>query len=309
MSTLVIPDQLPFLQAVCWQIKDIYKLTPQEMLQCYERGWHYRGVLGNLDESELNFVNALVQEYGSWLGSMVHLAQHQTILDILSQLNAIFLNQCKTYFGGGTLLALTYDEYRLSQDIDFLCSDSIGYRQLRQAVYESQYQALFQTTEGLIFPREIQANQYGIRFPIVVGDLSIRLEIVSEGRIELGSPERLSWCPVACLNAVDQVAEKLLANSDRWPDTSVLSRDLIDLAIIRLQGKLPAQAFAKAEAAYPVIAPLQKAIAAFQQQPDYRSRCYEALQIKNPGLIIDGLDQVAVDFGLAQTERMWLEQD
>jgi len=44
------------------------------------------------------------------------------------------------------------------------------------------------------------------------------------------------------------------------------------------------------------------AIATFQPQPDYRSRCYEALPIKNPGLIIDGLDQLAVDFGLARTE-------
>ncbi|MEO1295664.1 MAG: nucleotidyl transferase AbiEii/AbiGii toxin family protein [Cyanobacteria bacterium J06636_16] len=138
-----VPDQLPFLQAICWQIKDIHGLTPQEILKCYERGWHYRGVVGNVGPEEQAFIQTLSQYYGSWLNAMAQRVQHQKILDILGQLDADFLHQCQAYFGGGTLLTLVYDEYRFSQDIDFLCSSTQGYRQLRRAVMERQLSIAF----------------------------------------------------------------------------------------------------------------------------------------------------------------------
>lgn len=103
-------------------------------------------------------------------------------------------------------------------------------------------------------------------------------------------PKQPGWCPVACLNLADITAEKLLANSDRWLDRSVFSRDLIDLSMLRLHQALPSAALAKAETAYPVIEPLQQAIVAFQQAPDYRDRCYDALAVTHPSCIIDGLD-------------------
>lgn len=299
---LRVPRQLPFLEAICWQTEDLRHLTPQEMLQRYERGWHYLQVLGELDDQEKTFVNALARRYGSWLGSMVHLQQHQLILRVLAQISMAFFQKCQIYFGGDTLLTLTHAEYRLSRDIDFLCSNLDGYRELRRAIFARSYGALFQNPTDLTFPREIQANQYGIRFPVVLKDQTIRFEIVSEGRIKLGPPESLPYCPV-CLNTTDRGAEKLLANSDRWPDTSVCSRDLIDLAILRLHEELTPTAFAKAEAAYPVLEPLQEAIAAFQQKPSYRERCYQALQVKSPRHIIEGFDLLATDLGGGVTER------
>ena len=108
---------------------------------------------------------------------------------------------------------------------------------------------------------------------------------------------------MACLNVLDRATEKLLANSDRWADTSVLSRDLVDLAMMRLRGDLPAAAFDKTETAYPVLAPLQRSIEWFQRQPDYRDRGYEAWQIAAPDEIVAGLDRLAADSGLAPTER------
>jgi hypothetical protein len=191
---------------------------------------------------------------------------------------------------------LRYDEYRLSQGIDFLCSSSIVYRQVRSAVLTDNYSALFQHQDNLEFPREIQANQYGIRFPVVIDGQMIRMKILSEGRIELGEPVQLDWCPVFSLNDVDIAAEKLLANSDRWPDQSVLSRDLIDLAMLRSQGEIQAEAIAKAEAAYPVIEPLRRSIDWFQARPDYRSRCYEQLQVRDARPIEAGLILLADDF-------------
>lgn len=291
-----IPDRLPFLQAICWQIQDIHGFSPQEMLHRYEQGWHYRGVLADIDRQEMAFIRSLVKEYGSCLSSMFSDRQHQRIVQILHQLRADFLQECKVYFGGGTLLALMYGEYRQSKDIDFLCSDRQGYRQLREAIFTQQYAALFKETEGLSFPREIRADRYGVRFPIMIDDVSIRLEIVSEGRIELEDPETLEWCPVPCLSLVDRGAEKLLANSDRWMDSSVFSRDLIDLAILAYHGDLYDRSFVKAEAAYPVREPLKRAIAAFRELPDGGDRCYQALQIQNPAQVMEGLEQLKRDF-------------
>lgn len=72
----------------------------------------------------------------------------------------------------------------------------------------------------------------------------------------------------------------------------------IDLCIIRLHQDFTPAAIAKAEAAYEVVEPLRRAIAAFQQAPDYRDRCYSALAIANPEQVMDGLNQLAADFGL-----------
>lgn len=307
MATLTIPQRLPFLEAICWQMQNVHLLTPEEMLRRYERGWHYRSAWGDPSPQEQGFIDTLVQTYGSWLAGMATLGHHQKILQILSLLRADFFTGACAYFGGGTLLTLKYGEYRLSQDIDFLCSDRAGYRQLRTAIFDCGYAGLFESMQGIQLPREIQANQYGIRFPIVIDDTMIRFEIVSEGRIDLGEPDRYDWCPIACLSTVDSAAEKLLANSDRWLDKSVLSRDLIDLTVLRLQGDLASEAFAIAANAYPVETPLKQAVSQFQQDADYRDRCYHALSIQQPQQIVDGLDLLAADFGLPKTERSWVE--
>lgn len=71
MTALQIPAELPFLKAICWQIKSINDFTPEEMLISYERGWQYLNVLGEPSEEELVFIKELVQRYGSWLASDV----------------------------------------------------------------------------------------------------------------------------------------------------------------------------------------------------------------------------------------------
>lgn len=53
---------------------------------------------------------------------------HRKILTVLSHLDAPFLAGCRAYFGGGTLVSLRHREYRLSQDIDFMCPVGLGYR-------------------------------------------------------------------------------------------------------------------------------------------------------------------------------------
>jgi hypothetical protein len=305
---ITVPGKLPFLERLCWQREDINNLTLLEMLNIYERGWHYRGVLGELSQTEALFVQQLAQYYHSWLGAQMFAREfHQKIFRVLNQLKANFLLECGAYFGGGTLISLNHGEYRVSKDIDFLCSTGTGYRLLRQNIAENQYNAIFNTQNNIELPGDIKADQYGVRFAIIVDETLIKFEIIMEGRIELGEPDYPNWSPVPCLNKIDSFAEKLLANSDRWNDSALESRDLIDLAMQRLNSPIPQAAIEKAEAAYPVIAPLKKAISFFQSHPNYRDKCFTALAIREPSKIIDGIDLMAVDLDLDKTVRTFSE--
>ena len=68
-----------------------------------------------------------------------------------------------------------------------------------------------------------------------------------EGRISLAvASEEDKVSGISTLTKVDMAASKLLANSDRWSDDSVFSRDLIDLAMLELPTQSFREAIAKA---------------------------------------------------------------
>lgn len=242
---------------------------------------------------------------------------HNHVITILRLLKPDFFKACGIYFGGGTLLALNYDEYRLSRDIDFLCAYGTNFSRLRSAIYEEGADALFQPIWKEVFaiPRELRTDRDGVRFSVAISGVVLKLEIVAEGRIAFDPPIYPAWSPVPCLDIVDQIAEKLLANGDRWADASTDSRDLIDLAILRLNTEhFPNgvnawnRAIEKAESAYPAVAPLKRAILNFQSKPEYRDRCYERLCVRSPSQVIDGFDQLAAQFDLPLMERSVVEQ-
>ncbi|MGK7943762.1 MAG: hypothetical protein AB4058_04770 [Microcystaceae cyanobacterium] len=66
-KTKFIPQKLPFLEAICWQTENVYRLTPEQMLSRYERGWRYRNLFNNLEEEELEFLKKIAHQYQSWL--------------------------------------------------------------------------------------------------------------------------------------------------------------------------------------------------------------------------------------------------
>ncbi len=302
--------QLPFLNALCWQIADIDRLTRSEILQTYERGWRHLGVIAQPSDEEWQFIRDLSNQYGSWLqpdlelkaSSLMKHQWHESILFILQSLRSEFLQEARIYFGGGTLISLMCDEHRLSQDIDFLTTGN-GYRQLRRSIADNGYETLFKSTDRLQFPRSIQADGYGVRFPIDVDNDTIKFEIIAESRIELDDPSYPDWSPVPCLSMVDCWAEKLLANADRWADESTRSRDLIDLSVLRLESSSLTAAVLKAETAYQVRSPLIKALEKFQTNSDWRDRCYQSLTIDRSNSIVDGIDLLAADLGLSPTIR------
>jgi nucleotidyltransferase AbiEii toxin of type IV toxin-antitoxin system len=100
---------------------------------------------------------------------------------------------------------------------------------------------------------------------------------------------------VDCLSIPDCYAEKLLANSDRWADRQVLSRDLIDLSALRINvGPVPRAAWQKVGRAYKEAAKndLLKAISAFAEDPSYQRRCFQGLRLDDPAKFLKGMDQL-----------------
>ena len=208
---------------------------------------------------------------------------HRRIAAILGALDADLLAANACWFGGGTAMALRYGEYRESVDIDFLVSDNAGYRALRERLTgPAGVQSIARPGAVLEAAREVRADQYGIRTLLRTDGIGVKFEIVSEGRIALETPapaDRI--CGVATLTPLDMAASKLLANADRWGDDAVMSRDLIDLAMMQPDAALFQAALAKAKTAYgkSVARDLDKAIEALRARPQRLDRCMEALQI------------------------------
>ncbi len=214
-------------------------------------------------------------------------SHHQRIARVLSALNGPLLRDNNCLFGGGTAIALRYGEYRESVDIDFLVSDIVSYRALRQlmtgptgigAIVNPGIAVVSQT-------REVRADQYGIRTMVSVDGHPIKFEIILEGRIELASPKPADHiCGIATLTPLDMATSKLLANSDRSNDDGVFSRDLIDLAMMSPTLALLRQAVAKAEATYgqSILRDLQKAINATQNRPGRLERCMQVMAMEIP---------------------------
>jgi hypothetical protein len=225
---------------------------------------------------------------------------YRAMARVLDAFDAEALEKTSFRFGGGTCLALRHGEYRVSRDIDFVCSDASGYAGLRLSVRERGYDALFPASKrtDLSFPREIRTDQYGLRFPVVVGGASIRVELIREARITLGPAERASWTSVPILSVPDAFAEKLLANSDRWADRDELARDLVDLAVLRIShGPIPDAAWAAVEGAYSraPVEDLRKAATRFLAEPAYQQRCFTGLDVERPEEVLRGVRALLSD--------------
>lgn len=208
---------------------------------------------------------------------------HRRVARALGALDAEQLARHHCLFGGGTAIALRHGEYRESVDIDFLVSDLEGYRHLRQLLTGTQgLGALARSGAEIRQAREVRADQYGIRSGVRVDDVEIKFEIVLEARITLEPPgldDRIG--DIATLTTLDMAASKLLANSDRWADDSVFSRDIIDLAMMRPGSALLRRAAAKARQAYgdSIETDLVKAADALLTREGRMDRCLAVLQM------------------------------
>src|SRR5690606_16327582 len=97
-----------------------------------------------------------------------------------------------------------------------------------------------------------------------------------------------SICNIATLTPLDMVTSKLLANSDRWADSGIFSRDLIDLAMMKPSAELLAQAVTKAQTAYgkAIISDLSSAIEIVRTRHGWLERCMQAMGMTVPKALL-----------------------
>jgi len=174
--------------------------------------------------------------------------EHRIIAEALGLMDRDFLTATQCWFGGGTAIVMKLGEYRRSLDLDFLCADAGGYRELRTRASELGVRAFFPEPVEAI--RDFQIDQYGLRTVVRLKGQPIRFEVVREGRIDLRGhfDEDLR---IPALVAADMFAEKLLANADRCQDRATAYRDAFDLGmLVKAYGRIPAEALDKAQTAY-----------------------------------------------------------
>ena len=84
------------------------------------------------------------------------------------------------------------------------------------------------------------------------------------------------------------MASKLLANSDRWNDGSVFSRDIIDLAMLDSKKEELQKALQKSQLAYgdSICRDLQKAVERLLTSEHELEKCMEALQMNVPRALL-----------------------
>lgn len=207
--------------------------------------------------------------------------ENQVALALLERLDAARLREACAWFAGGTAISLRCGEFRVSRDVDFLCASNEGYRDLRARVRGEGARGLFLRDVALL--REPRVDRYGIRLALGLGDVALKLEIVSEGRILLAGADDPAL-PVARLADDDLVAEKLLANDDRYLDDSALGRDALDLLMLeRTLGALPDAAWTKARVAYgaTVDRAWAQALRRMRARPDLVARAFDAMGVSS----------------------------
>jgi len=219
---------------------------------------------------------------------------HARVQTALLSIEAETLAANACYFGGGTRSVLELDEYRESKDIDFLCADRDGYRELRTIVVEHGLQGLFGKPVGV--RREARIDMDGIRAIIDIDGEPLKFEIVLEGRLKSLSPDTIRCNGVAQLSRESAFAEEFLANADRGLDASTLARDVIDLAYMAEHwGMQPALAGLRlAEAAYgdDVQRKLDRAIDKIQSDRLWRQQCERGLNLDRHKVLRAGLEKL-----------------
>ena len=141
-------------------------------------------------------------------------------------------------------------------------------------------------TRAIALLREPRIDQYGIRCVLQVEGAPIKFELIYEGRVQLDDPppeDRI--CGAGVLARQDKVATELMANSDRWADASVMSRDVIDLAMLAgAGGALDPAGVAKAVRAYgqSALIDLRKAVGHLLADEQRLPHCMKKLSVRLP---------------------------
>lgn len=215
--------------------------------------------------------------------------RHRTIGQILSLIDSNLFAENTTYFGGGTAISLRHGEFRQSDDIDFMVSSATSFRELRALVRSSGPRVLFKDQGLLVLPETFLNDQYGIRGWVELGGSRVKFEIVHEGRIEFQTPsQKDSIAGVLALTDTDLIAEKVMANSDRFLDTAVFHRDILDLAFMQTASFRTSEGYLKAfqQDGERGVRDLDRSIEKLLSDFAWLDSCLRALRITTPRAVV-----------------------
>lgn len=165
--------------------------------------------------------------------------QHHNLIDqVLRSLNSELLAIHECYFAGGTAIALKYDEFRESVDIDFLVSNPESYSKLRNVLFGKGLSPIVET--GYVLQHtEVRSDRYGIRTSILLENTQIKFEIVPIDLLQLDRPKATDVISsVMSITDTDMIATKLIANAFRGSDKAYYNRDLLDIVFMNPVAKL-----------------------------------------------------------------------
>ena len=202
------------------------------------------------------------------------------IADFLDTLDARLLEDMECILGGGTAVALLNDEYRVTNDLNFVSCTREGYKKLHETIFGGDFDLLFKAGEAPKRLRDVASNQYGMKAAVELNGAPLALQFARETRFHGKIQD--SQLPVPVLSKVSLFTDKLLANMDRHSDKAALSKDVFDLIIMTKNwGDIPDQAVVDAVKAYgePVGRCFEIAVVALRSDSDYFRSCVKALDI------------------------------
>lgn len=188
--------------------------------------------------------------------------QHVVLKNLLDSLDPRYFSGNGALFSGGASITFMTGEYRLVDNVDFVCPDKNGFRTMYNDLLSSGMKNFAREGRNVLF-----AN---VKHPVVVWrglgcrvfldskrfgapcSYPVRMEILSENRIEFDKPMRNVF-GFHVPSTEDLIALKLLSNVERTGDDSWKHRDVFD--ILRLLDSfgirsIPEKSFEKACAFY-----------------------------------------------------------
>lgn len=190
---------------------------------------------------------------------------HKMLFSVLDSFSREYFIKNDIYFLGGASLVLSNaKEYRISNNLDFGCSNPDAFRKVYNEIKSTGATAfctsgkishlLVHRDSPVVCERGTSCKLFFdiMLLPKVEKIATIRCEIVLETRLEF-SPSKKTVFGFPTVDENDFFATKLLANSDRWRSLKTLYRDVFDIFALLDAMKLkeiPRTAVEKAQKAY-----------------------------------------------------------
>lgn len=225
---------------------------------------------------------------------------HRLIGAVLSSLDGELLRNHNCYFGGGTAIALAFNEFRTSRDVDFLIQDKKQFLNLKNLIKETSSNTLFRPAHSLDLKMNfIESTNYAIRHVVVINQVDIKFEIIHEANLKARFDTPIDQINgISVLSKDDLIATKLLANVDRYADRGTFNRDVIDLSFMNIGKISETKGYLNAIEAYgpSITISLNKAIDHLVGDINWLQRCIDSLEIEvAPARLISNLRKLYLD--------------